>query len=368
MHSTVIRFALASWLVSASLTVTAADECTNTGAGNVIRCFAVDLAMPDSPGLMIVGLGTDDVVRPTTPRKFGAALVDGVGEDGKPKRGFALDFAPYKLVVPATSRQDYEDHRWLRPLWNAQISSGIGKATDADDKSLRVGFGVASALWQAQSSDPLLNETYQRCLDKRLKELNDTQMPAVGSEFGNDAGLTQCYAAFSKESWHVTALTIGFAGSRFSDTGEWGDLESGPTGAWATFSYAFDHVRAGAPKWLRENSELLLSWRQFRNERVADPANEGSFVDRDSRTTGVLFRLRGDKRNAHLEYSWQRYQRPGDRERTRRTALGIEWQLFDNTWLVVALGKERTRSSTEGDTFIQTGLKFGVLDKPSFAN
>src|SRR5262249_24029007 len=55
-----------------------ADNCKDPKAADVVKCFSVDLSMPDSPGLMIVGLGSDNVVRPTTPRALGAALTNGI--------------------------------------------------------------------------------------------------------------------------------------------------------------------------------------------------------------------------------------------------------------------------------------------------
>ncbi len=48
----------------------------------ILKGYSTDLSMPDTPGLAIVGLTSENVIRPTTPRKLGMAILQGRNESG----------------------------------------------------------------------------------------------------------------------------------------------------------------------------------------------------------------------------------------------------------------------------------------------
>ena len=276
----------------------------------------------------------------------------------------ALDFAPYKLLAPATQRSAYKG--LARILWNTQLSLGVGKAVDSQDKSLNIGYGISSILWRRDQSDPVLNDTYQRCLTERLRVLNDPNAPtALGSSTGKDDALAKCYADFSSQAWNGTGLTVGFAGSHVSGSGKWSDSTAGSTGAWVTLSYGFEDFPGST---LRRNGEFVLTWRRLGDEHVVDSGSTDGFYNRDSDSSSAVLRYKqDDHRNWYLEYSYQRFQSDfkGD-ETSRRLAVGFEWKVGDSTWFTVGLGGEGGRSGDTNNNFVLTGLKFGSSDRPVF--
>lgn len=370
MISNICRVVVVSVLMLISAGLHAAedpDKCTDPDAANIRKCFSADTAIPDSPGLMIVGLGTEDVLRPTTPRELGAALTNGVDDQGDPVSGFAVDVAPTKLLAPSITQQQYVASPWLiRPLWNTQLSAAVGKNTDDDDETLRVGYGLSTVLWRYKTSDPVRNEGHQKCLKDALGapplisgagEASSTTSP--------DENIANCLAKFEKESSSGTALTVGYAGSQISEEGDWSGRHSGASGAWASFSYAFDGLLPKETNKLRP--ELLLHWRELKDELVADPANVGSFIEQNSSQYGLLLRLHGKRMNFHAEKSWARAkQATQPTDDTEKFAVGIEWKLSENTWLVVAFGGEDGRDGAGDETHIRTGIKFGRVEQPVF--
>lgn len=350
-------------LISAGAHAADPDKCSDVDVANVRKCFAADTAIPDSPGLMIVGLGTEDVLRPTTPRELGAALTNGVDDQGEPVSGFAVDVAPYKLLAPATTQKQYVDSPGLiQPLWNTQFSLGVGKSTDDDDETLRLGYGLSTVLWRYGKSDPVRNKGHQDCLKDALAP------PAPGtasSSTSADQRIATCLAKFEKESSSETALTVGYAHSQISEDGDWSGRHSGASGAWASFSYAFDHVDSEVKNKLRP--ELLVHWRDLQDELVADPANAGSFIEQDSSQYGLVLRLHGTRMNFLAEKSWARAKRATQpTDDTEKFAVGIEWKLSENTWLVVAFGGEDGRDDNGDETRVRTGIKFGRVEQPVF--
>lgn len=384
---TKIHLAVVLTLLSISGAVRAAedpDQCADPAAANVLKCFSADTAIPDSPGLMIVGLGTDDVLRPTTPRQLGIALSNGLDDQGKPVSGFAVDFAPYKLLAPATTQKEYKESAWLkRPLWNTQFSAGVGKGTDAEDKSLKMGYGLSTVLWRSAKSDAVRNTDHQDCLKRALTppalgSPSDTghamAAPAVSSAVvassttSADKDIAKCLSDFEKSSSSGSALTVGYAGSQVSEDGDWGHLESGASGAWASFAFAFDELREEGRGPSKFRPELLLHWRDLRRERVADSQNAGSFIEQDSTQYGLVLRLHGKRMNCYAEKNWARTKRRAEpHDNTEKFAVGVEWKLAEDTWLVVSFGGEDGRDAMGNETQIRTGIKFGRTEKSSFA-
>jgi hypothetical protein len=344
------------------------DHCAEPNSANVVKCFAADTAIPDSPGLMIVGLGTDDVLRPTTPKQLGMALTNGFDDQGKPVSGFAVDFAPYKLLAPATTQKKYKDSAWLRPLWNTQFSAGVGKGTDDDDEALKVGYGLSTVLWRSEKSDAVRNTEHQDCLKKALAPPAIAAAVAASSTTSADKRIANCFSTFDTQYSSGTAFTVGYAGSQISEGGDWSGLESGASGSWASFAFAFDELRPKEKGPSKFRPELLLHWRDLHDELVADSQNAGSFIEQNSSQYGLLLRLHGKRMNFHAEKCWARTKRAARPiDDTERFAVGVEWKLSENTWLVMTFGGEDGRDDNGDETRIRTGIKFGRVEQSTFA-
>jgi len=389
------------------------DDCKTLDHANIVKCYSNDISVPDSPGLMIVGLGTDNVLRPTTPQQFGAALSKGLDDKGKPASGFALDFAPYKIFRESTTRQEYVNSRWLvRPLWNTQISAGVGKSDDSDDKTLKVGYGLSTVLWRLKESDPIVSDSLNDCLTKAFatpvaadREVPTVSPPPIEAEVGSAEGvaaspaaaapaehqetaeeraerirriregfgsravsvaaLKPCYKDFDEKFRNATALTVGYATSEVSEDGEWGHRRKGASGVWATLSYAPVKYPGSLMKF---KPEFLLQWRDLDHQRVEDPANAGTFVDQSSTLYGVVARLHGDRMNFVAEKNWLRKKLPGvASDRSNKFGVGIEYEVMEGTWLVVSFGGEDALAGNGDETHFRTGIKFGKSEKSLFS-
>jgi hypothetical protein len=340
---------------------TPAAQQTAADAANVISKYSVDLSIPDSPGLAIVGLSTEDVVNPDTPRALAAAIHNGVASDGKVKTGVAIDFAPFKVFQPQTSKQSYVDSRIVRALWNTSVSVGTAKPMDATDKSLRAGVGVSSIVFRRASSDPVMNLTHFKCVQDSIRaDLKDATPGAIGvrGEKEDKASAKPCYDKLAAESWNATAIHVGLATSRYSPTGAWGDGKLAAHGGWLSGAYGFEDFGAGSG-W-STHAQATATVRRLLKEQVADPLDDSKTVEQGSWLVGGKLRWRGDDRNYFMEYSYRRIEiadRPTDN--VRKLAVGLEWKLADSVWLVAALGGEGGRSQGKDNSFVTTGIKFG---------
>jgi hypothetical protein len=340
----------------------AADPCGSDKASDVLACYSVDLSIPDTPGLAIVGLGAEEVLRPTSPRALGMAIQQGLDANGKPRQGLAFDIAPLKLLRPGLTKQDYRDSRFvLRPLWNSQLSFGVAKPTSDTDTSTRIGLGLSSVLWRNASSDPLLDEKHRDCLATAASSQLPDTFPGVGAvqvlPFTDE--MKACYAGLASRTWNSSSLLVALAAARISGDAQAGSTpNSRPRGAWVTFSYGFE----GIPS-LQPTLHFTATFRRLSSERVPDPLDSTSFVEQDSRFLGAKLFRRGDSTNASLEYGVQRASIAGrPRENTRRYAFGVERKISDNLWLVAAVGSRR--GGAEGsETFVTSGLKFGTASE-----
>lgn len=385
------RPALMPWMLATTALAVgqpaAADDAakpdTTSQVAKILADYSVDLAIPDTPGLTIVGLNAENVIRPATPRKLGMALMQGRGTDGTLKQGFALDFAPAKLLAPMMSKKEYRDSPFVaRPWWNAQISFGAGQPLSDKDKSSRMGLGISSVIWRADSTDPLVNTDHEACLQKALFTTLPDSMPKLdGGNGGAKAAATpakpankeatadkpagdtptisQCHEKFEKMSWNSSAILLGWATARISGRDPALLPDASPRGFWISFNYGFDQLPS-----LQPFLQLTATHRRLKDEIVADPTDETKFVARESRFTGVKLYGKSDIANLFIEASRQRSTITGrDPENSTLYVLGAEKKLSDNLWLSLAMGRKRGGTDANPTT-ISTGLKYGLQEKP----
>lgn len=351
----------------------------------VLKGYSTDLSMPDTPGLAIVGLTSENVIRPTNPRKLGMAILQGRNESGTAKQGFALDFAPLKIFNPGMTKKEYADSPYVgRPLWNSQVSLGVGQPLSEADKSTRIGIGLSSTLWRKESSDPLLNEAHGKCLSDALREDLDSEFPglddgsakpaaAAGAASAASAGgagkqakkaakptLKSCYAALEKATWNASALLVGAATSRVSGRDPALLPDATPKGYWVSFNYGFENMPS-----LQQTLQFTATYRRLRDELVTDPTDNTKFVGQDSSLIGAKLYGRSEFANLFIEASRKRSVIVGrETERSNLFVFGAERKLTDNLWLTIAMGTKRGGTASN-PTYVSTGLKFGYEDAAS---
>ncbi|MDB5755791.1 MAG: hypothetical protein JWR56_2219, partial [Massilia sp.] len=78
--------------------------------------LAVDLSVPSSPAMAVLGMSGTEIQRPAFPRDFAASLVRGLDKDGKAKNALAIDIVPVALFFPQAliGGKRYEDSYWMR--------------------------------------------------------------------------------------------------------------------------------------------------------------------------------------------------------------------------------------------------------------
>jgi hypothetical protein len=329
---------------------------------DLLANYSVNYSIPDSPGLHIVGLGTEEVVRPTTPRALALALQPAVDKDGKVQRGLALDFAPFKVFAPRTTKADYDRSLALRALWNTQVSVGTAKPADDNDQTLKAGIGVSTILFR--SHDPLSDPAHRKCLDDALVDrLTNLKMGELGGVAGTAdaeaaAAIVGCQKKLAEKAGMGLTLSLALATSRFSDTGKWSEGKKDARGGWLSASYGlFDASRALGMQ--RMSAAMLV--KRLLGERVSDPLDENAKVRQSSWLVGAKLLWEGDAFNYFVEHGYKRLQIEGrEKDKVRRTVLGLEWQVSPGLWLVGAIGGESGRSQGKENSFVTTGFKLGT--------
>jgi len=143
--------------------------------------LTLDLAVPQSPAFVVLGLAPDRVSRPATPREFAADLLNGVDDQGNLQTGVAMDFVPYmmwqgnSLTLQKYRQNDLFGLLGLRRLLaRTQVSLATTKGTSSDDESVRLAAGLRFTPWD--SGDARMNRTIDNCVaqvhGEILKALN----------------------------------------------------------------------------------------------------------------------------------------------------------------------------------------------------
>jgi hypothetical protein len=240
-------------------------------------------------------------------------------------------------------------------LGNMSISLGTAKGQDADDKSTHLGLGVRIPIFDHSDgrTDRKLIECYER--------VDATWLSAVDGKAADEAalkGAEDCYKKRYSARWNASSWIVALGHAWTSDTGTFSDQKASTRGAWTTYATDLDG--------LLSNSQLLVHVRALDNERVAKQGDPGKFQNQDSRSAGIGFKFGSEAFNASLQGTYQRLKVDGveGTEKVRRVALGLEYRVAPDIWLVGTIGGEGGRRNGEEKSFIVAGFKFAPSSKP----
>jgi hypothetical protein len=135
---------------------------------NKLAAAMVDLPVPDSPAFTVLGLTPEEVARPTSARKLAASLLNGVDRKGVLQSGVALDTLPYlALAGHLIELTEYRVRAryLLRFAARTQLSVATSKASDVNDKAMRVALGMRMTL--VDFGDPRTDAGLEKCFDGR---------------------------------------------------------------------------------------------------------------------------------------------------------------------------------------------------------
>lgn len=114
----------------------------------------------------MLGVSTEEIIRPTSPRAFATELLNGVDKNGNFQSGIAIETAPYLLFNGKNvTLHDYQTSYMTQILTNSQISLATVKGSSDDDKSIRMAAGLKIVPWNKGDS-----RTYE--IEKNGKKVN----------------------------------------------------------------------------------------------------------------------------------------------------------------------------------------------------
>jgi hypothetical protein len=339
-----------------------------------IKNTDVDLAVPESPAFTTLGLSPETIVRPATPREFGASLLNGLDRNGHLQTGVAIDTAPYLVFVGShVSLKQYRTSRVTQILSRTLVSFATTKGATPEDKSVRLAAGVHATLYD--SEDPRLNsddllECFTRIDVFRPAVLGTTpaalrQLEADRQNF--ETGLrTQsaaCREQFQRKArWNGTSWIVAMASSGTSPTGLTSDLDGGALGFWTSVAYGFDSVPG-----LRNNAQVIGHARHLSNEVVIDEKLPGGQEVRDTTFAGARLRAGTNSFGLSFEAAYLRTAAPGRANDTAaRLSFSAERRLAQNLWLTLAFGGDRgvDQGSDRGLSFL-SAFKWGFAKDPT---
>jgi hypothetical protein len=356
-----------------SATATPAARLT-TGDQLVKERSALNFDRPlnAAPAFVALDVTPETVDSPSTPREFGASLLNGLDRKGVLQSGLALQAAPYQILAGRqTSLTEYRDSYLTRLLYNTSLSIGTTKASSDNDQAVRLALGLSLTLFD--NGDPRMNPAIQQLFDNVNREVPHYEYDTNLNEAQNAAAETAHYAGFADpnklfleglekiraQSWGRTSWNVAWAPTWVSPTGKAGDLESEGFTTWSTFALGFEDVRA-----LKGRLQFLAHLRYRANEMTTD-ANEVKFKQDTLFAAGRLRWGRADL-NFSLEGAYLRtWHGPDGNGSAFRVGVGLEKKVSENIWLVVSAGEDFGGSGSD-ELFAVGALRFGSSDSPQF--
>lgn len=335
-----------------------------------------DFSIPASPAAALLGISADKVQRPATIRELSAAVVRGIGPDGKVQSAVALDIAPAFVLFPrligagdvyapagATSDSDGTwNQRALRMLARTTLSFGTTNP-DASGAS-RSAVGLRVGLYD--SGDPgLYWSKAVNCVSQitGVVPLGPTKPGEVAAPIAVDYSKCDPMKDAANNLWAKPSLYAGYGQSWYSNTGALTDRAPDVKQIWVSGSagWAPDDKTPGQANDWRSLGQIYFGRRL--NDRTADPKNAGQLLREDASET--ILRLRTGKTHWHafLEHGRSRVSLGNATTRNlRHNAWGAEFMLDflggKDNWLEIA--SVRKEGVLDGKTYSGVLLNFRI--------
>jgi hypothetical protein len=350
--------------------------------GQLSSYAEVDLSVPSSPAFAVLGISPDSVQRPGTLRDFAASVVRGLGPDGKPTNGIAIDISPVSVFAKELIRggetyapepmNDLSEGWYKRVLARTTISFGTTSADSNGATRSAVGLRTGLLDW----GDPGL---YWAQTAKCVATLDH---PAVGPGKVLDSkpfDLSECDPAESTaySLWAKPALYMGYGQSWYSQTGALTDRAPDAKQFWMTFSQGLtaqslpNSSRPAYKNQLASSLRVLgqLYFGRRLNDRTPDPNNASALLKEDS--TQAIARLRVGMATWHtfVEFGRSRVTLGNETtENLRHRAAGAEVKLGglfgDDSWLQLASVNDRGFADGKDHSGVTLNFKIGSAAMP----
>jgi hypothetical protein len=322
------------------------------------------------PAFTALDISPESVAHPSTPREFGAALLNGVDRHGVLQTGLAVETAPFRLI-PGW-KQDYPSYDgsyWTRFLYNFSLSLATAKATAEDeDKSVNLALGLQAILWQDKNSDPLRTEVLQKAFHSTLgPQVGGIPVSGPRVSTPQTANAQKEFQAaveeFRQKHWVGTLWTASVAPTWHSENGNMDSLKTQGFTAWSTFAYAFDRT-SGNPN-VRFQALAQVRYRQ--GEMLVDPNDSKHTAKQDSILAAVRLRFGSPDFNGFAEAGYLRVWDGLDGSgHAYRAAMGLERRIAENVWFVLSGGQQFGEAAETNELFVLGSFRLGMADKPNF--
>lgn len=321
----------------------------------------VELSVPSSPAFAILGITPDKVQRPGSIRDFVASIARGVGEDGKPVNGLALDISPASVFFREHVRggETYSRDTWRQILARTTLSFA-STTTEQETGASRLAWGIRVGL--IDQADPGL---YWKSTIACLKAAKMPVIPGGKKLDSVEADVDKCDPSKNPDEplWAKPSLYLGYGKAWYSSNGSLTNRSKDSNTFWLSGSIGLLPGRVNDnPDQLRTLLQGYVS--RSTNDRTPDPDNSSNLLKKSS--SEVVARLRTGRETWHafVDVGQKRIKLAGAAtDKVRHFALGAELKidaLGEDTWLQLASVKESGFANGKDVTATTLNLKFGV--------
>jgi hypothetical protein len=351
---------------------TAAREKLQSRAKDALNNW--DRPIPESPAFTALGLTTETVTRPSSPRELATSLMNGLDTQGNFKSGIALDFAPFQIFAgKGVTLEDYRNDWTTRFLFNSQVSFATAKGVTDDDKSFRAALGFHFTFFD--EGDPRRNTNitaaYSNFAAKHpLPRPNPFGDPdkAVSDYISKSQAdfdlFQQELAELRKRTWSQSSWTMALAPTFASDTADSDGLKFEGLQGWTAYAYGFKS------KMLESKAQLIVNARFRLHEFVYDETTKALLYKEDSVLAGARLRFGLPDFNGSIEGAYMRTWSPVGNDHSYRVSLAIERKIAPNVWLTISGGKnfDQDVGPKKDSAFIVGAFRFGLSEKATLNN
>ena len=359
--------------------VTVEPPTDTASAGDAADASIARFSIPESPAFVFLNATPSSVTRPTAPREFAAAIINGIDNTGRVRQGLAIEFQPALLAHPVRL-EDYQRRGLKYILSTAQLSLGTVRSS-GDSGATDLAYGVRLLLYDR--TDPMADRGFTgeladalgactptvapdfpghrdapasatdsatAALEARIATLED-EAGAADATACLEAAVENLAAAYAKAHWNDLTFGLAWAhGYRLSDSRLSGSVDLGDR-LWLV---------GGAPVGSYGQLQGYLQWSRTRTR--ADSA-KASFVAYGARLT-----LGSSTLNGFLDVVGEsRRSGPAATKATTSSWTGgIEFRLSDHLWLATGFGHDGRLTQTSGPNVLLANLKWGLSDRARY--
>ncbi len=180
--------------------------------------------------------------------------------------------------------------------------------------------------------------------------ITDDEMTAVETTMADKArkAVTYCLAPFKEKYWNSGSLELGIAGYRSKVD----PLDESGSGAWLAYSYAFN-----------DRAQIVLRAAKVSDRLEPVEGSAGDYRLVDESNAGLRLRYGTKRGSLMVEAQWIDAKSGGTSEEYTRASAGVEFMVFGDVWLQLAVGKAFGTDAFDEDPVYSGQFRFGFSDK-----